>query len=321
MADPTLERILVTGGMGFIGRHVLDELIRDGYRPMVTSLTGRFTEGQIPYAGIDQVSLDIVDFEKTNQLIREIRPQAVIHLAGATGHGDPTGEICHRVNFLGTVNLLKALQSAGTKRTIILGSAAEYGDQTTPFGEDMATRPVSHYGISKARATEAALEMHAATGFSVTVLRVFSAFGVGQPPKMFLSQLITHALMNKHFRMSAGRQKRDYIDATEVAGSIMAALNTEEASGRIVNIGSGRGTVLRMLAERVWELCDAEKRLLDIGARATTGDDEFDTEADITLAQKILDWRPEISILPTDGKIFALPEMIDEMRSRLSPAG
>ncbi len=314
MSSPAFERILVTGGTGFVGRYVLDFLTRDGVRPLVTTITGK-SIGDTPRGNLDLVKLDLTDSAKTNELVENYRPKIVIHLAGATGHDDPTGAICHAVNFTATVNLLKALDRSGVSRVILLGSAAEYGGQPIPFPEDMPARPVSHYGISKARASETALAMHLANGFPVTILRVFSAFGFGQPDKMFLSQLIKHALTNRHFKMSDGLQKRDYVHAGDVAAAIKASMTADTTIGRIINIASGRGTVLKDLARTVWDLCGADHRLLDIGSRAKTGDDGFDTEADISVAEKILGWRPENSILPADGKKFALPQLIDQMKS------
>ncbi len=316
MSHPPFDRILVTGGTGFIGRYVVNMLVRDGFRPLVTALARRAFENNEYLHEVDIVNLDLTDSTKTNELIESYRPHGVVHLAGATGHNDATGEICHAVNFIGTVNLLKALERCSVRRVIILGSASEYGKQILPFREDMTARPVSHYGISKAKSTEAALEMNAATGFPVTILRVFSAFGYGQPAKMFLSQLINHALINQHFKMSDGLQKRDYVYAGEVAAAIKGSLFTENSIGRIFNIASGRGTVLKELAETVWDVCGADRSLLEIGSIEKTGDDGFDTEADISLADRILGWRPLNSILPTEGKNFALPEMIRQMKSR-----
>lgn len=314
MADPAFERILVTGGTGFIGRYVVDLLLREGFRPLITTFTGRsLTENKV-LSDIDVVKLDLTDASSTNDLVQTYRPQIVINLAGATGHDDPTGTRCHAINFNGTVNLLNALDRNGVGRVILLGSAAEYGDQSTPFTEAMPAQPASEYGCSKAKATSFAMGMHAANEFPVTVLRVFSAFGYGQPAKMFLSQLITHGLQNRHFKMSDGLQKRDYVHAADVAIAIRAAVTVENAVGKTINIASGRATVLRELALQVWDLCGADKGLLEIGSVEKTGDDGFDTEADITLAEQILGWLPQNSILDEPGKHFALPELIRQMK-------
>jgi nucleoside-diphosphate-sugar epimerase len=316
MSDPAKQRILVTGGTGFIGRYVIDLLISDGSRPLVTTFNKTVSDNP----DIDIVDADLTDAAKINDLIKSYKPHTVLHLAGVTGNSDPTGKIYHDINFTGTVNLLNALRKSGVSRVIMLGSAAEYGNQTIPFREDMRARPFSHYAISKAKANQFALNMHAADGLPVSILRVFTAFGYGQPDKMFLSQLIRHALLNHHFSMSDGMQKRDFVPVGDVASAIRASMNTETTVGRIINIASGKGIALRDLARHVWKMCGADDDRLDIGSRTKIGDDSFDTEADVSLAAGILNWHPGPPILSGSGESPALIEIIRRMRNAASLA-
>ena len=314
MSNPASERILVTGGTGFIGRYVVDLLSAEGFHPLVTIFNEAIQPTPKLSADVDVVEVDLTDAAKTNDLIESYRPQIVLHLAGVTGHSDPTGRIYTQVNFTGTVNLLKALDKNGVTRVIMLGTAAEYGDQPIPFCEDMPALPVSHYAISKTKANQFALDMHAANGFPVTILRVFTAYGFGQPNKMFLSQLITHGLLNRHFKMSDGLQKRDFVYVEDVASAIKATMTAENAIGRNINIAGGKGIALQDLARQVWKICGADDDLLDIGARDKSGDDSFDTEADISLAVQILNWRPGPGILSESGVNCRLEETISKMR-------
>ena len=310
MSNPTKTRILVTGGTGFIGRYVVDLLTTDGFAPLITTFKAT---GQN-----DVVDLDLTNAEQTNDLVSSYKPQIVLHLAGVTpGHDDPTGRIYHDVNFTGTVNLLKALEKNGVTRVILLGSAAEYGDQPIPFREEMPARPVSQYAISKAKANHFALDMHKACGFPVTILRVFTAFGYEQPDKMFLSQLIKHALLNQHFKMSDGLQKRDFVHVEDVAAAIKTSMSADNTVGRIINVAGGKGIALRDLAHHVWRICGADDDRLDIGLREKTGDDSFDTEADISLAAEILNWRPGPAILSESDENQKLTETINRMRTSI----
>lgn len=310
MSDPAKTRILVTGGTGFIGRYVVDLLIADGSRPLVAT----FNETVSGNPNIDLIELDLTNEAEINDLIRSYKPQIVLHLAGITGNADPTGKIYHDINFTGTANLLMALEKNGADRVVMLGSASEYGNQPTPFREDMPTRPVSHYGISKAMASQFAIEMHALNNFPVTILRVFTAFGLGQPDKMFFSQLLKHAMANRHFNMSDGLQKRDFVHVDDVVGAIKASMTADKAVGRIINIAGGKGIALRDLARHVWKMFGADDDRLHIGSREKTGDDRFDTEADISLAAEILNWRPGRPILSESGEGSGLTETIRKMQ-------
>lgn len=316
---PVSDRILVTGGTGFLGRYMLARLIGQGHRPLSTTFNEGDALDAATAAAVDLVDTDLTDRHKTKELISSYRPEMIIHLAGTTGHNDPTGERCRRINYDATVNLLDALSDRPVRRVVLIGTAAEYGDQSIPFDESMQPQPMSHYAVSKVKANEYALRVHAESDLPVTVLRVFTAFGYGQPRKMFLSQLITHALLNKQFMMSDGSQKRDFVSIEDVTTAILDSLNAAKASGRVINIGSGRGVPLRDVAQAVWKACGADIDLLEMGAVDKTGDAAFDTEADISLARAILGWSPSVQILngnePSDALLDTIARMKRDLRS------
>jgi nucleoside-diphosphate-sugar epimerase len=310
---PSFERILVTGGNGFIGRHVVTRLVSEGHRPLVTVSREDNGPTVLPYS-VERTYLDLTEAAQVQALVASYRPTSVIHLAGATGHNDPTGEICNTLNFEATVNVVDALSGSDVQRIILIGSAAEYGDQTIPFREEMPARPLSPYAVSKVKANDYALERHSTTGLPVTVLRVFTAYGPRQPRKMFLSQLIEHAIGNRPFEMSDGFQKRDLVHISDVVDAVLATIKTEAAVGRVINIGSGRGVPLKQIAEVVWKACRTDQEFLQIGSRAKSGDEAFDTEADISLAERLLEWRPAVQIFENGAPGTALLDLISEMK-------
>lgn len=312
MPDLETKRILITGGSGFIGSHVARMLAAEGKFPLTT--TRPKTATNVP-RGPETIELDITEKAAVDDVIGSYRPHLVVHLAGVTGHNDPEGRLCREVNYKGTVNVLEALEKHGVERVVLIGSAGEYGDHPTPFREGMQPRPTSHYAASKAEANRFALHLHAGSGLPVTILRVFTAWGYGQPGKMFFSLAIKHGLANSKFVMSDGLQKRDFVHITDVSRAIRSSLLSERAVGQVINIGSGRGTALRDLASKIWELCDADPARLEIGGRGKSGEDSYDTVADITLADEILDWRPDTFILERIDDRHPLMQVIERMRS------
>jgi nucleoside-diphosphate-sugar epimerase len=135
---------------------------------------------------------------------------------------------------------------------------------------------------------------------------------------MFVSQLITHALLNQRFIMSDGLQKRDLVYIDDVTDAIMAGMAKPDAVGRVINIGSGCGIPLRQLARAIWSACNADSELLEIGSVEKSGDAAIDTEANISLAREILDWSPRVQIIDQGDPSLELLETIEKMRADLA---
>ncbi len=207
------ERILITGGFGFVGRAVTSELVAYGLRPLILDPNANENEGK---GAFDMARVDITDHLAVGNLIADYRPDLVIHLAGVNVRDDPTGTENEVVNFSATASLIEQASDAGTKKLVMMGSAAEYGNNPIPFREDLEPHPVSQYARSKAKATDFALDFSARTGFDITVLRTFTAYGPDQPANMFLSQLVKHAVVNECFNMSDGTQRRDFVFIADV---------------------------------------------------------------------------------------------------------
>ena len=124
MAESAMERILVTGGTGFIGRYVIARLASLGYRPFATTFgEGEHLRTLTGSDTADLVDIDLTDAEKTAELVASYRPQVLLHLAGTTGHNDPEGHRCQRINVETTVNLLNTLRGTSVERVVLIGTA------------------------------------------------------------------------------------------------------------------------------------------------------------------------------------------------------
>lgn len=290
LADST---VFVTGGTGFIARHLITLLADSANRLVISGLENSFS------SNIEYIQLDISDKEKVALEISRIKPNILINLAGITGKAAQVHHISEKmdsINADAAIFLSKCAADNGASRVILFGTAAEYGDNPTPFTEDMETRPFSAYAVSKARAAKLAADEFQANGLPSVILRLFSVYGYGQPVGMFLSQLISKGLVNETFKMSDGNQRRDMIHVSDIARAIIAAAVSDGVTGEIFNIGSGSAICLRDLALKTWIATGADPEKLQIGEVEKIGDDGFDTEADITKARDILQWTPEVSL-------------------------
>ena len=294
----SLERVAITGATGFIGRHLVRKLVSAGCQPVLLARK-LINDGWVK--GLEErirwVEVDLTETGSVQEHLRNLRPRTLIHLAGTRGRGDVRGAkvACEELNFRATLDLLRASMDAGVQRIVIIGSAEEYGNQPGPQHEALPFKATSPYGISKARATEHAMRMHADSGCPVVIVRPFSVYGPGQPGDMFIAEAVDAAVRNVEFRMSDGYQKRDLIFVEDVVRGLIAAAGASNVEGHIINLGSGLAQPLRDVARRIWRLADAQAPLL-IGARKSPPDELYDTWADIKLARRLLDWEPGVSL-------------------------
>lgn len=293
-----LDRVAITGATGFIGGHLVRALLPLGYQPVLLA----HSPGLHPrLAGLKDrvrwVRMDLTSTDAISDILVEERPSMLFHLAGTRGLDQRVnGSVaCAELNVCATVRLLDAALRAGVQRVIIVGSADEYGNQPGPLHEGLPLQPTSPYGISKAAASRFAQTMHARDGCPVVILRVFTAYGPGQPPDMFVAEAVACAVAGRAFCMSSGQQRRDLVFIDDVVQALIAAACAPAIEGRVINIGSGQAHRLRDIASLIWHLSESRAPLL-VGARPAPAHEVHDTWADIALAGELLRWAPQIDL-------------------------
>jgi UDP-glucose 4-epimerase len=291
-----LDKILITGGTGFIGTILCRELVKLDYSPTVVSRNSR---SQVVISkqlkNVTYVELNLLDYQKVTRFILTFKPTVIINLAGVSKKTEHNVNVIEELNFTAAVNLFEAAQQVKVRRFIQIGTADEYGSQPTPQNESYDLKPDSEYSHSKAKATIYGLSMLDNASFPIVILRPFTVYGAFQPMEMFLSQLIFCALRNQEFCMTDGFQKRDYVFVDDVVAAIIAASTKNNIIGEVFNIGSGQTFALKEIAKKVWNIIGADKKLLKIGAKKAETFELHDTFADITKAKKLLKWHPRIS--------------------------
>ena len=159
MSETAEEKILVTGGTGFLGRAVLDKLIAQNERLFVLSrnqgkeFLARYGEK------IHPATADLLDEAALEKIFAEIRPDKIIHLAGCASKGNKA-EILESINYTATIKILEIARAIRVKRIVLTGTADEYGFQAAPQKETFKAMPVSDYAISKNKAVIYALALH-----------------------------------------------------------------------------------------------------------------------------------------------------------------
>jgi nucleoside-diphosphate-sugar epimerase len=287
---------LVTGGAGFIGSHLSEELTRRGERVRVADslVTGKrsnldhlpsveFLEGDLSDAEFAKRAVEGVDYVLHQAALPSV-PRSV---------KDPITS--NRANVDATLNVLVAARDAGVKRLIFAGSSSAYGNTATlPKHEEMANSPLSPYALQKV-VGEQYLQMFTTLYKLETVtIRYFNVFGPrqdpGSPYSGVISLFATALLENRAPTIYGdGEQTRDFTYVANVVDGVLRACAAPGAAGRVINVATGSRVSLNQLFE-------AMKRL--IGSDVTpeygpsrTGDVQ-DSQADITRAREILGYEP-----------------------------
>ncbi len=248
--------VLVTGGAGFIGSHLLEQLLADGARCRVLDNLSTGKRDNLPRAPqLEFIHDDIRDPQAARAAVAGI--DAVVHLAAVASVqasiDDPLAT--HASNFDGTLNLLEAARQAGVRRFVFASSAAVYGDnEELPITETAAPCPLTPYAVDKL-ASEYYLQFYARQhGLDATAFRFFNIFGPRQDPSSPYSGVIS-IFADRLARAAPvtifgdGLQTRDFVYVGDLAQLLARALTMTTLSGRVINVGRGRqSTLLDLIA-------------------------------------------------------------------------
>lgn len=248
--------ILVTGGAGFIGSHLVERLLNAGHAVRVLDNLSTGARENLPrHPALDFRLGDIRDGGTVQAAVRGA--SAIFHLAAVASVqasiDDPIGT--HGTNLVGTLHLLEAGRQAGVARFVYASSAAIYGDTIeSPVAESAATRPLSPYAADKL-AGEHYLQFYAAKhGMRTTAFRFFNIYGPRQDPTSpysgVISIFVDRALAGRPVTVFGdGRQTRDFVYVGDLVEVLCAALNKEEMIGQMMNVGRGvECTLLKLLS-------------------------------------------------------------------------
>ncbi len=252
------DTLLVTGGAGFIGSHLVDALVVRGFRVRVLDdfSTGH-AENLEPARRRGMVEVlegRLEDWDTVRRAVQGVR--WVFHLAArifvAESVQDPVGY--HRTNVLGTVHLLQAAREAGVERVVLASSAAVYGlPRDLPLREDAPLQPLSPYAAEKI-ANEMDARVFTHLGLPVVALRLFNVYGPRQRPDNPYAAVIV-AFLHRWLQnrppvvYGDGTQTRDFIYVEDVVRAFVLAAQAPDAPGQVFNVCRGQGVSLLELLE------------------------------------------------------------------------
>ncbi|MBC7219312.1 MAG: SDR family oxidoreductase [Hadesarchaea archaeon] len=296
-------RVLVTGGAGFIGSHLVDALLARGHSVTVLDNFSTGSKENIAHH-LDNRNFSLVrgDVRDQTAVRRSLEgADAVVHLAALISVPLSMKEpaLVHEVNVEGTLNLLRASLEAGITRFVFASSCAVYGEaEKLPIKEETTPQPLSPYASSKLEAEMACRAFYEANALPVVSLRYFNVYGPRQSGGDYAGVMLKFIERLRENQPPViygdGNQTRDFIYVTDVVGATLLALEKPGVGGETINVGTMRRTSINELCELFLRLTGRSK-LRPRYEEARPGDIRH-SQADISKARELLGFRPKVSL-------------------------
>ena len=300
---------LVTGGAGFIGSHLCEELIRRGERVRVVDslITGK-RENLAHLPQVEFLQGDLADIDVARRAVQGI--EYVLHQAAIPSVPrsveDPVTS--NRANIDASLSILVAARDAGVRRVVYAGSSSAYGNsETLPKVETMPTAPLSPYALQKLVAEQYCQMFTSLYGFETVTIRYFNVFGPRQDPSSPYSGVISLFISalcedRRPTIYGDGEQTRDFTYVANVVDGVLRACHAPGASGEIINVATGGRISLKQLFETVKRKVGSQLEPIYSEPRAG---DVRDSQADIGKAERLLGYTPSVSFDDGLGRTVA----------------
>jgi nucleoside-diphosphate-sugar epimerase len=294
-------KVLVTGGAGFIGSHLAERLLREGYGIRV--LDNFSTGHRANIAGfaddIELVEGDIQSYERAHTAVRGC--ELVVHEAALPSVPrsvqDPLTS--NASNVIGTLNVLLAARDSDVRRVVYASSSSVYGaTEALPKSEDLPVAPISPYAVAKLAGEGYCRSFWTVYGLETVALRYFNVFGERQDPLSQYAAVIPSfigALLSSERPViyGSGEQTRDFTYVGNVVEGTMLALHAEGAPGKVFNIAAGEQTSVGRLLEELQSITGRQEQPRYEPARPG---EPTHSQADISRAERELGYQPTVTL-------------------------
>jgi nucleoside-diphosphate-sugar epimerase len=286
-------QLLVVGGNGFIGKHIVNHAMGLGWS--VTSLSLQHRD-EVNHPNLRCLSVDIADNALLKEKLGEASFEYVVNCGGYIDHTPflKGGGKVFDTHFGGVLNLVEALNRDNLRAFVNIGSSDEYGENEAPQFEMQREAPISPYSIGKVAATHFLQMLYRTENFPATTLRLFLVYGPGQDNRRFLPQIISGCLEDKFFPTSKGEQLRDFCFIQDMVDAIFLTFASSAARGEVFNIASGQPVSIRQMIETVRKLTGRGEP--QFGKIAYRSGENMALYANISKAKTLLGWEPKVTL-------------------------
>lgn len=293
--------ILITGGAGFIGSHIVKRLMKMGedviiYDNLQHGDVELLEKLRFPHMKPEIVFGDITDFAHVFQTLKKYDVKKIIHTAAITFI--PTAienpSLAFNVNTLGTFNLLEAGRILNLEKFVYISSASTYGDfQYTPADEGHPLEAKDIYGATKAASDRISMSYYRTYGMPVTVIRTTAVYGPGDLENRVVKQFVEKALQGIPLDLqSGGKQRRDFTYVEDIVKGLILALNSDKSNGEAFNISGMHDYSIKELAMIIKELIPETEIEITEARKIDAKKGELDTSK----ANRVLGYKAEYDL-------------------------
>jgi NAD dependent epimerase/dehydratase len=308
--------VLVTGAGGFIGSHLTERLVELGARVRaLVEYNSLGSWGWLDDSAVrDDVEVVLGDVRDRDSVrAAAAGAEAVFHLAAliAIPYSYEAPQSYVETNVLGTLNVLRAAQDAGSRVVVHTSTSEVYGTaRSVPIHEDHPLQGQSPYSASKIGADKIAEAFHLSYGLPVATLRPFNTYGPRQSARAVIPTIITQVLADETVSLGNLAPTRDFTYVSDTVEAFVRIAECSEALGRVVNSGSGKEISIGELVERIETMLERRAPVKRDEARVRPPASEVERLcADIGTARALLDWEPSVSL---DDGLAATARWIEE---------
>jgi nucleoside-diphosphate-sugar epimerase len=284
------KKILVVGGTGFIGFHLIKKLKNKKF--IVHSISTKQPAKERTINGVKYILTDISNLAKLKKSIKKDSYSYVINLAGHVDHNNKKKTL--NSHFIGCKNLVNIFLNSKIENFIQIGSSGEYGVMKSPHYENFDAKPITVYNLAKKKASDFLINSFKEKRFPVTIFRLYLAYGPNQDENRFIPIVIKNCLKDKSFELSHCNQYRDFIYIDDFVSLIIKTFKIKKSIGEIFNVGSGKPIKLKIIINKIKKHVKGGKPIF--GTKKLRKDEINTVYPNINKTKKIFKWYPKTSI-------------------------
>jgi len=289
-----IKKILIIGGTGFIGSHLVNKCSSLGWK--VTSVSLSLPEKKKRNKKVKYHKVNLTNFSSIKKKLNTPF-NYIVNLAGYINHSNSKKDYnkIMKEHFDSVKNIIKAIPRKNLVKFVQIGSSDEYGLEKAPQSEKTKLSPKSAYSKAKAKTTNFLKKMHLKEKYPYAIARLFLTYGPGQKKDRFIPQIINGSIKNKSFPTTSGEQIRDFCYIDDTVSAILLILRDKKAVGQVFNVATGTPVKIKKVINLITKIVGKGKP--EFNKRGLREGENEILYADIKKIKKILNWKPKTSLL------------------------